>query len=166
SAEGEGASASVELYRAALDAIHTEGSAEQVGTLDQDLTRLGQRDAGLPAAQDDLLLGRDDETFSVRIHLDSPRLLGHAPGTFTAHAAHHDWTHQITALKHDHDVMPDVLAMQVDDSAGSNRYRAGLPWVDHERRCAVISETYDLPDCYAVGLCGRFRAGPRVRLAS
>src|SRR5262245_25815288 len=78
---GEG---SVELHRPALDAIHAGGTAQEIGTLDQYLARLCQRDARLATAQDDLLLGRHDETLSVRIDLDLPSLLRHAPSTFIA----------------------------------------------------------------------------------
>ena len=65
---------SVDLDRAALDSIHTGGSAQQITAPDDHLPSHGERDAGLSAAENHFLLGRNRDPFVI--HEDGAQLGG------------------------------------------------------------------------------------------
>src|SRR6266849_6184181 len=67
---------SVDLDRPAFDPVHARGAAEQIGPADQHLSCPSQRDTGLAATQDDLLVGAQDELLAVELYLDRFCLAG------------------------------------------------------------------------------------------
>lgn len=108
----------IDLDRPALDAVYAGGVAGKISAPNQDLASVRERDAGKPAAQDDLLVGRNDEPFGAL------GLSHHAGGACcrqrgrldfgSGHNAQHDRTAWISLLEGKHDIAADVRGVKAD----------------------------------------------------
>src|SRR5206468_7994508 len=108
----------VDLYRGAFDAIHAFRVGRDVRSADINTPFLGQRDARLSAAQDDLPCRTDGEALAVGVDFYLSWTVGQWPRAVRSEPAHHDRAVRIAALEHQHHVAPDVLAAQIDATSG------------------------------------------------
>src|SRR5262245_28026365 len=142
---------SVQLHRAALDAIDTRRTRKQIGTFDQYLASPGQRDAGFAAAKDQLFLGVDQHALAVRINLDLCRFVFARPRGRAPEHTHHDRARRVPVLEYQDDTPADVRALEVD--RGTRRYGSST-WrlCEVHQRCArvFVDQGEQLADDHAI----------------
>src|SRR4051812_24448495 len=91
--------ASVDLDRAAFDAIDTRGAAEQICAANQNFPRARESNTRFSAAQNDFIARGERHHFPVNADVDWFR---HGLGNIRLEEAEDNWFLQITVLQHQH----------------------------------------------------------------
>src|ERR1700726_3788620 len=96
----------VDLHSTAFHAVGAAGAADDVLSLNQHLSRLGEGDTGLAAANRDLLIRAHDQSFPLHVNFQLPA--GPGPKTLAQHPHDHG-PGEVALFEHQHDVTANVV---------------------------------------------------------